>query len=158
MLHHHPDFIQSAQADRLAARKRLPAHAAALERRLSAASRGYAAAWASLTQRFAARLRAVVRAHRLTSHDAEDVIQTTWFRLFEHIDSVREPAAIGAWLETTARRESLRVIRAACRERPTDHEQLTPDPVAAVAEERLLASQNRAAVTRALAKLPNDRR
>jgi RNA polymerase sigma factor (sigma-70 family) len=158
MLHHHRDFIQSAQVDRFAARRRLPVDAAEVERLLSAASGGDATAWASLTQRFAARLRAVARAHRLAAHDAEDVVQTTWLRLFEHIDSVREPGAIGAWLETTARRESLRVLAASQREYPTECEKLAADAVAAVAEQRLVASQNRAAIAHALATLPHDMR
>ena len=54
---------------------------------------------------------AIARAHHLHSHDAADVAQTTWLRLFEHLDRVNEPARVGAWLATTARRECLRVLR-----------------------------------------------
>ena len=126
-----------------------------LERAVQAASAGDGAAWAALLERFAARLRAVARAHRLTPHDAEDVMQTTWLRLLEHIDDVHDVHAVGAWLETTARRESLRVIGAAQRERPAEEDdKLMCEPVAAVDEQQLAAAQDRAALALALKRLP----
>jgi RNA polymerase sigma factor (sigma-70 family) len=147
-----------AKADRLAARRRLPRDPGEVERLVIAASAGDTAAWSSLVNRFAARLRAVVRGHRLAAQDAEDVVQTTWLRLLEHIDRVREPFAVGAWLETTARRESLRVLRASQRERPTESERLDFEPVAPVAERRLVASDDRVALARAMTALaPRDR-
>jgi DNA-directed RNA polymerase specialized sigma24 family protein len=53
--------------------------------------RGDGAAWATLVERFAGRVRAVAQAHRLSQHDAEDVMQSPWLRLFEHIASVGVP-------------------------------------------------------------------
>ena len=65
-------------------------------------------------------------------------------------------AAVGAWLETTARRESLRALRTTQRQRPTDSEQLVVDtPVAPVDEQRLVATEERAAAARALTGLPH---
>jgi RNA polymerase sigma factor (sigma-70 family) len=153
MLNHNGDFVQSVHAERLAARKRLPADAGELERLMLAASAGDSAAWSSLMRRFTARLRAVVRSHRLPAHDVEDVIQNTWVRLYENIGSVREPLALGAWLETTARRESVRVLRVSQRERPSDDEQLVAGEVPALDEGRLVAKQDRAAVAQALTGL-----
>lgn len=72
-------------------------------------------AWAELVSRYAGLVWAVARAHRLGEADAADVAQATWMTLLEHIDDVREPAAVGGWIATTARRECLRVLR--CRER-----------------------------------------
>jgi RNA polymerase sigma factor (sigma-70 family) len=158
MLHHNGDFVQSVHAERLAARKRLPADAGELERLMLAASAGDSAAWSSLMGRFTARLRAVVRAHRLGGQDAEDVIQTTWVRLYENIGSVREPLALGAWLETTARRESVRVLRASRRERPADDEELATEHVPAIDEHRLVARQNRAALAQAITGLSSRQR
>jgi RNA polymerase sigma factor (sigma-70 family) len=159
MVHHNRAYVDAAHADRLAARRRLPADAGELERLVLAASSGDTAAWSTLVQRFAMRLRTVVRGYRLTPQDAEDVVQTTWQRLLEQIDSVQQPRAIGAWLETTARRESLHVLRAKRRECPTDHEELALDPVAAVAEQRLVASDNGAALAQAVTSLtPQQRR
>ena len=43
--------------------------------------------------------------------DAADVAQLTWLRLVEHLADLKDPGRVGAWLATTARRESLRVLR-----------------------------------------------
>ena len=54
---------------------------------------------------------AVARAHRLRDADAADVSQATWLRLLQNLGQLKEPARVGAWLATTARRECLRVLR-----------------------------------------------
>jgi RNA polymerase sigma factor (sigma-70 family) len=61
---------------------------------------------------------AIARRHRLSDADAADVSQTTWLRLVEHLDRIEDPDRIGGWLATTARRESLRVLRLADRQVP----------------------------------------
>jgi RNA polymerase sigma factor (sigma-70 family) len=129
-----------------------------IERVVRAASGGDRAAVSELVERFAVRVRLVARQHRLAAHDVEDVVQTTWLRLLEHAHTIREPTAVGAWLETTARRESLRVIRASGRERPTNNELVLDAPVAPVGEQRLRAAEDRAALAGALKQLPDDRR
>jgi RNA polymerase sigma factor (sigma-70 family) len=165
--HHNRSYIDTLEADRRAigARRRPPAEAPELERTMLAAAAGNRGAWSALIERFGARVRGVARAHRLAAHDVEDVVQTTWLRLFEHIDTVREPAALGAWLETTGRRESRRIIRARQRECPTDSEQLFDQPVAPVDEQRLVAAERRAALAEcgatlviALEQLPGRQR
>jgi RNA polymerase sigma factor (sigma-70 family) len=129
-----------------------------IERVVRAASAGDRAAVSELVERFAVRVRLVARQHRLAAHDVEDVVQTTWLRLLEHAHTIREPTAVGAWLETTARRESLRIIRASGRERPTNNELVLDAPVAPVGEQRLRAAEDRAALAGALKQLPDDRR
>jgi RNA polymerase sigma factor (sigma-70 family) len=52
----------------------------------------------------------------LSAADAADVQQATWVQLLRHADQVREPERIGAWLATTARRESQRVAMARSRQ------------------------------------------
>jgi len=119
------------------------------------ASAGDEGAWAALVQRFTARIRSVARMHRLAHHDAEDIVQTTWLRLLEHLEQVRDPAAVGAWLHTTARRESLRVLRGGARERPTDDEVLAARPAEGDdAAAGLEAAERRDALVAALAELP----
>jgi RNA polymerase sigma factor (sigma-70 family) len=76
-----------------------------------AAASGDEAAWESLVDRFADLVWSVARAHGLDQVDAADVSQTTWLHLAEHIGRMREPGRVGAWLITTARRESLRTLR-----------------------------------------------
>ena len=58
---------------------------------------------------------AIARAHRLNDADAADVSQSTWVRLLEGLNKMREPSSVGAWLATTTRRECLRVLRSAHR-------------------------------------------
>jgi RNA polymerase sigma factor (sigma-70 family) len=83
------------------------------------ASEGDQAAWNAIVDRFAGTVWAIARAHRLNEATAADVSQTTWLRLVEHLDRIERPERLGAWLATTARRESLRVIRMAGRQVPT---------------------------------------
>jgi RNA polymerase sigma factor (sigma-70 family) len=137
-------------ADRHRARR---APEAELDRLVSAARSGDAAAWSALVDRYTARVRCVARRHRLTAQDVEDVLQTTWLRLLEHIDRVREPSAVGAWLETTARRESLRIVRSGRLEELVDEEP-AGEAVAPVDEQRLAAAERRTALTTAVERLP----
>jgi len=76
-----------------------------------AAAGGDQAGWDALVDLYGGLVWAVARSHRLCAADAADVSQTTWLRLVENLGSVREPERIGAWLATTARRESLRILR-----------------------------------------------
>jgi len=111
-------------------------------------------AWDSLVERYASRVWAVARAHRLTAADAEDVVQVTFLRLVTHIHSIREPSRVGAWLASTARHECLRLIRRAGRSVPTADEVLdAPDPLLAPVESRLVADERQVALHAALNRL-----
>ena len=68
-------------------------------------------AWTALFERFLPVIRAVARGYQLGDSDIEDVGQTVWVQLLEHVDRIREPRALPGWLITTTRRESLRLIR-----------------------------------------------
>lgn len=83
---------------------------------------GSVAAWNAIVDRFAGMVWAIARRHRLSEADAADVSQTTWLRLVEHLDRIENPDRIGGWLATTARHESLRVLRVADRQLPAPHE------------------------------------
>jgi RNA polymerase sigma factor (sigma-70 family) len=85
-----------------------------------AAAAGDADAWNEIVDRYAGMVWTVARRHRLGSADAADVSQTTWLRLVEHLDRIEHPERVGGWLATTARRESLRVLRHAARQISTD--------------------------------------
>ncbi|MDA0185275.1 sigma-70 family RNA polymerase sigma factor [Solirubrobacter phytolaccae] len=127
-----------------------------LESLVAAAARGDEHAWAMLVERFGPRLLRVARAHGLSPHEAEDAVQETWVRLLRNIERVREPNALGGWLATTARHESLRVRERSAREKPTGDE-LTldhADGTGSEAETQLDTLTCRAAVTRALDGLP----
>ena len=114
---------------------------------------GAPGAWEALVARFAGVVWATARSHRLSDADAADVFQTTWLRLVEHLDDLRNPDALGGWLATTARNECLRVLRAQARVVPTEDDRLVQDTAAAPADARLLASERDAALWRAFGRL-----
>lgn len=75
------------------------------------AAAGEPAAWNALVRRFSGLIWTIVRQHRLSQQDAQDVTQVVWLRLLENLGSLRDPSRVGAWLATTTKRECLRVIR-----------------------------------------------
>ncbi|HEY6592599.1 MAG TPA: sigma-70 family RNA polymerase sigma factor [Asanoa sp.] len=81
---------------------------------------GETTAWIELTDRYTNLLWSVARALRLPEDDAADAIQTTWLRLVERLETVRDPRRLGGWLSTTMRRESLSLLRRRSRHVDTD--------------------------------------
>jgi RNA polymerase sigma factor (sigma-70 family) len=91
-----------------------------LNRLVEAAAGGDADAWEMLVESFSGLMWSVAGSYGLSRPDSADVVQVTWLRLVEHIGRLKDPSRVGAWLVTTARRECLRLLRAAKREVPTD--------------------------------------
>ena len=75
---------------------------------VAAAGAGDPGEWEVLVRRYSGLVWSVARALGLDAADAADVSQTTWLRLAEHLDRLREPDRVGAWLAVTARREAQR--------------------------------------------------
>lgn len=118
---------------------------------------GDAAAWDALIERLGNRIWGVVRAHRLGKADAEDVFQVTWMRLLTHLDTIRQPDSVGAWLVSTAKHESLRLLRHGERQVPSSDEyrfDLSADALALPPDAGVLASERQTAIWNALGKLP----
>jgi RNA polymerase sigma factor (sigma-70 family) len=155
MLHHERNYLASVHEDRLrrATRRRLPADARDIERAMTAAEHGDPRAWAGIVDRFQGHITRIARSYGLASHEVDDVVQETWLRLYRNIGSVRDPQALGAWLGTTARRESLRVIAGARREPPTDAEPFAEVTDADDLPEELVRAERRKDLQRALATL-----
>jgi len=125
-------------------------------RLVQAAAAGDHQAWDSLVSRYVALLWSIAFRHGLNESDAADVVQTTWLRLFEHINDVRQPARVGSWLATTAQRESLRLVAHRQRVVLSDDEAAFdgPDRLQAPLDEGLLAREQAAAARAALDELP----
>ena len=85
---------------------------------LARAAQGDQGAWNELVDEHSRLLWSVARSFRLDAADANDVVQTTWLRLLEHLDRIEDPSRLIGWLVTTARREAMRVLRRSGRERP----------------------------------------
>lgn len=68
-------------------------------------------AWRALVTRVKNLVWKTVNGFRLGRGDAEDAFAATLFRLAEHIDTIRDPERLPGWVATTARNESLAIIR-----------------------------------------------
>lgn len=133
----------------------------AVIRMVAGARDGNGRAWDELVERYAPLVWAISRRYRLPAPDLDDVAQSVWLLLIEHLPDLRDPAALPGWIATTTHRECLRFLRAGGRTEPTDLVELfptTPYDVAAVDEE-VLRHERRAAVRTAFGQLsPRCRR
>jgi RNA polymerase sigma factor (sigma-70 family) len=113
---------------------------------LKAAAAGDQDAWNRIVDGYQRLVWSVARGFRLSLADAADVSQTTWLRLVENLDKIHDPDHLAGWLATTARRESLRVIRRAQREVPDGGDSAEEDPEAGGFFDGALAQDPEAAV------------
>jgi RNA polymerase sigma factor (sigma-70 family) len=113
------------------------------------AGNGDQGAWNELVDRFGNLVWSVVRSFRLDPATAADVSQTTWLRLVENLDRVRDPERLAGWLATTARNEALRVLRIGRRELPTVDIEVMGDPALVDPAAELMADERSAAVVTA---------
>jgi RNA polymerase sigma factor (sigma-70 family) len=82
-------------------------------------------AWAQLVERFSRYVYAIaVQAFRLPEADAEDVFQEVFARAYQHLDKLRDDAAVKPWLAQLTRRLCIDRLRATARERPAAEEEL----------------------------------
>src|SRR5947208_3343726 len=100
--------------------------AAISDRELVARCRaGNQQAWAELVERFSRYVYAIsVQAFRLSDADAEDVFQEVFARAYQHLDSLRDDAAVRPWLAQLTRRLCIDRLRATAREQPVPEEEL----------------------------------
>jgi RNA polymerase sigma factor (sigma-70 family) len=83
--------------------------------------KGEAAAWNELVERFSRYVYAIaVQAFRLPPHDAEDVFQEVFARVYQHLDRLRDDEAIRPWIAQLTRRVCIDRLRAGGREAPVD--------------------------------------
>jgi RNA polymerase sigma factor (sigma-70 family) len=122
-----------------------------------AAAAGDDSSWETLVSEFNGMVWAVARAHRLGDAEAGDVVQSTWVKLIEHLADLKDPARVGGWLATTARRECLRVLRGAKRQLLVGDEMPEFEAPDASPDRELLITERDAALWRAFSRLrPRD--
>jgi RNA polymerase sigma factor (sigma-70 family) len=96
----------------------------------------------------------VARAAGLSSHDAEDVLQTVWMRLVAHLDDIHTSAALTGWLVITARREAWRVRAVERRQLPAEQELLAELPDGGPgSEEQVIMDDQRQVLWTAVSRL-----
>jgi RNA polymerase sigma factor (sigma-70 family) len=132
------------------------AEASEVRRLVVAAASGDGAAWNELVRRYSPLVMAVTRSYRLAAADAQDVSQTIWLRLVEHLADLREPEALPGWLARTTQHECSRQVQRAQRVVPVDPQAdgamqhcATPDPDAGI-----LQAELRQALRDGLGELP----
>ena len=113
-------------------------------------------AWDTLVEQYAPLIWSICRRHQLGA-DAEDISQSVWTQLLDHLDKIRNPAALPGWLATTTRRECLRLLgtaRGPLADGYAMDAEAVPDEQARTAEEELLAAERHAALREAFRELP----
>ena len=82
---------------------------------------GDAAAWNELVERFSRYVYAIcAQGFRLSEHDAEDVFQDVFTRVYTHLDRLRDDEAFRPWLAQLTRRTCIDRLRSGGRETPTE--------------------------------------
>jgi RNA polymerase sigma factor (sigma-70 family) len=116
-------------------------------------------AWSALVARFRPTVVAVARRHRLSEADQNEVAQETWVRLLRSIEGLTSPESLPAWLATTARNESLRLLRAD-RGHVSLDEHALPEPAGdeSALVDRVAGREREAALHRALDGVPVQQR
>ncbi len=118
------------------------------------ATNGDKHAWDELVERYAPLIWSICRRYRLGRADADDVGQSVWLRLVDHLASLRDPAALPGWLATTTQRECCQVLRAARNQQAPGHSPEIPDMMTGAAESELLRAERHAALREAFTHLP----
>ena len=110
---------------------------------------GDQAAWCQLVERFSRYVYGIaVQGFRLSDHDAEDVFQDVFARVYERLDTLRDDEAVRPWIAQLTRRLCIDRLRATARE------QLTDEDVERAGEDVLALLDEALTVHEALAALP----
>jgi RNA polymerase sigma factor (sigma-70 family) len=122
---------------------------------------GELCAWELLVERYEALVCAIPRRMGLSSSDVEDVAQTVFITLLNHVDRLQQETRLSAWLVTTTKREAWRLVQRQRTRRSTELpaddtlEQLPDSEEAALPGAALLALEQQHQVRQALAQLPD---
>src|SRR2546423_13208788 len=82
---------------------------------------GDEAAWSGLVERFSRYVYAIaVQGFRLREHDAEDVFQDVFARVYDRLDTLRDDDAFRPWIAQLTRRICIDRIAASAREEPVE--------------------------------------
>ncbi|MGX5653424.1 RNA polymerase sigma factor [Geodermatophilus nigrescens] len=119
---------------------------------------GDSSAWDRLVERFTPLVLSIVRRNRLQDAEAQDVVQTVWLRLVEHLGAVREPRALPGWIATTARNECSHVTRGRPPVPSADLDAHGPADGSPGPDRDLLEGERHEALLAALSELPERQR
>jgi RNA polymerase sigma factor (sigma-70 family) len=78
---------------------------------LQACRGGDASAWEALIARYQRLIYAICRQTGLNPEQSADVFQSVFTALLQQLDRIEQPALLGSWITTTARRQSWALVR-----------------------------------------------
>ena len=112
-------------------------------------------AWRDLVDKLKGVVWKVLNSYDLSHEDRNDAFASTFFRLYERLESVREPEKLPGWVATTARNEANAVYRRRAKTVP-----MAELPLRAVFDsdhsEQLIDDELHAALAAAFRRLPAD--
>lgn len=113
------------------------------EQLLAACRRGEEAAWEALVRRYQRLIYAIPRRAGLDEDLAAEVFQEVFATLLQNIDSIEQPSRLHAWLVTTARRKTWRLIsrEGAARGLDAGAEDEAADPFASIPDQSPLPDE-----------------
>ena len=111
------------------------------EQLLLACRRGEEDAWEALVRRYQRLVYAVPRRAGLDEDAAAEVFQEVFTTLLENVAGIEQPSRLHAWLVTTARRKTWRVITRSKATRPFGGDEDAEDEMLSVADERALPDE-----------------
>jgi RNA polymerase sigma factor (sigma-70 family) len=113
---------------------------------------GDAAAWDAIVGGLQGVVWHTLVGFRLSEEDRKDVFAASFFRLYERLDTIREPRKLPGWIATTTRHEALSLARA--RQRTEERDDLGErEALGRPLDERLLDDELHVAVRAAFARL-----
>ncbi len=126
---------------------------------VNACRRGDESAWDELVDRYQRLVFAIPRRAGLPESEAADILQETFFTLFQKLDDLEQPDKIRSWLVTTAKFKTWGAVRsergfhAPATEEEMDHEMASIPDGAPLAEDALVTLEEQHLVRTALKKL-----
>lgn len=116
------------------------------------------AAWEALVRRYGRLVHGLAARAGLDPEAAADVVQTVFVIVYRNLGLLDEPAALGGWIATIARREAWRASRRDARRTETEEAAVSdpavgPDPGPPRADERLERAERAFLVERGLERI-----
>ncbi len=152
-----PDTIDGVRAHRSRLRPMSPPAqrfpTADFDALVTLALEGERAAWEELVERLHRVAWRAIAGFDLAVEDRKDAFAATFCRLYERLDTVREPAKLPGWVATTARNEVLTLLRSRKRDIPVDDVDLRQPAVHVEFAAALMDAELRDALRAALSHL-----
>lgn len=114
------------------------------------------AAFAVIQRQFQRLVWSASYGYQLDRDTRDDIAQLVWMKLFQHLDTIRDPSRLAGWLATTTRRECLRVAKARARLTVTDDFDAAVDDRAPELDANVIRDETVRVVANALGQIDRE--